>query len=123
MPLADLDFTILEYQINELRKDSRNWRNSGTTTMLDFKKDMGEKYKYLYEKSEGLFNKSINGELETEEAEARMLHMLSLLKTAQNGKRSKEAVEKQFGQEMFNKHVQPIIDNIDDAPAVCNVKK
>lgn len=124
MALASLDFDILDDQIKNLRTDSKAWRNTGTTSMSDFHNIMSEKYEYLFSKSIGLFDKAISGELESEDAESRMKHMLDLLRVAQNGARSKESVESQFGKEMFDKHVQPVLDNIDDGgPANFNMDK
>lgn len=122
MPLNEVDIDKLELEIIGLRKDRKQWKRKGDSTMKTFKDSMAEKYNYLATKSSGLFEMSIKGVLEDPAQEAKMYHMLGLMRSAQSGSRSLASAEKQFGQENFNEFVKPIVDRLDDDhPATCNL--
>lgn len=123
MPLPNLDIDKLELEITGLRRDRTKWKSRGTQTMKDFRTEMETKYTYLAEKSVGLFEMAIKGVLNNPVQEAKMCHMLGLMRSAQSGQRSLKSAEKQFGQENFEEYVQPIVDRLDDEdrPATCNL--
>lgn len=122
MPLQDLDIDKLELQIIGVCEDRIKWKRKGDTTMADFRKSMETKYTYLCDKSIGLFDMAIRGTLEDPKQEAKMNHMLMLMRSSKSGARSIKAAEHQFGQENFDEYVKPIVERLDDStPPTCNL--
>ena len=60
-----------------------------------------------------IFNKCISGELDNKHQKKQLDDMLNYLKQIHDGTRTKDEVEKEFGQKLADKYVNPIVENLE----------
>ena len=79
-----------------------------------FKKDMEEKYNYLYSASKGLFDKCLLNEFHNNKQNLKKIEeMLKHLKSIYNGHVSRDAVDKKLGAKYAREYVDPLVKNLD----------
>lgn len=106
----------LEKQFVNMLNEVRNYKKSNfiidgiIIEPAQFEIKMKEKYSYLFNSSNLLFKKCLNGELENRENYKRARDMITKIKKINNGQLNYDTVNKQMGVSYFNEFVKPIID-------------
>jgi hypothetical protein len=109
---------IIEEQLTLMIKDVKDYHNSNGIVekrimpIERFTELMKTKYEYLYNSSEGLFNKCLSNELREKRNFSRIEEMLKHLKNIYNGNVSRETVDKQLGAKYAKEYVEPLVNNL-----------
>lgn len=98
-------------EVNEIREKRTQWDNGNFmrgTSIEEFISAMEEQYSYLNNNAVTLFQKCISKDLDMN----RLREMIGYLRQMKRG-RDKESIEKEIGEKLANRYVQPVLDKIE----------
>tara|TARA_B100000927_G_scaffold245654_1_gene208297 strand:- start:104 stop:451 length:348 start_codon:yes stop_codon:yes gene_type:complete len=106
----------IEKEVNSFISDRKDWMVGKKFSSLNrdaFELKMQEKYAYLFVSSKIIFDKCISGDLDNKHQKKQLDDMLNYLKQIHDGTRTQDEVEKEFGQKLADKYVNPVVENLD----------
>jgi hypothetical protein len=98
-------------EVNEIREKRKQWDDGGFmrgASIEEFITAMETEYSYLNSNAVTLFQKCINKDLDMN----RLREMIGYLRQMMSG-RSKEIIEKEIGEKLANRYVQPVLDKLE----------
>ena len=113
----DKDPYQVEKEVNSFISDRKDWMVGKKYASLNrdaFESKMKENYAYLFVASKIMFDKCLNGELDNKHQRKQFDEMIGFLKQMYDGSRTKDEVEKEFGQVLADKYVNPIVDKLEN---------
>lgn len=117
-PDVNNPYTI-EKELNGMIKEVNQYHvnqgvvNGSIIPVNVFKKQMEEKYNYLYKTSKGLFDKCLMNDFKDKRNLKRINEMIAHLKNIYNGKVSRDNVDRQLGAKYAREYVDPLVKNLD----------
>lgn len=106
----------IEKEVNGFISDRKDWMVGKKYASLNrdaFEANMKEKYAYLFVASKIMFDKCISGELDNKHQKQQFNEMINYLKQIHDGIKTQDEVEKEFGEKLSEKYVNPVVEKLD----------